>query len=404
LEKYESILGWMLTQLPMYQKKGAQAYRPDLSRMEKFCNHLQQPQKKFKSIHIAGTNGKGSTAHMMASILQQHGYKVGLYTSPHLKDFRERIKINGALIEKDFVVDFVERLRSYLEDHKLSFFEMTVGLAFSYFSKRDLDIAVIEVGMGGRLDGTNLIMPELSVITNIGMDHTQFLGNSLQAIAGEKAGIIKSRAPVVIGTTQVETQAVFREKAKALKAPIIFADQTEAMEYESDLKGNYQRHNIQTALVGLQHLKGFELHPKTIEKGLMNVVDNTGLKGRWQVMGDAPMIVADVAHNKEGLQYILPQIESHSYRQLHLVMGFVNDKAVDEILRLFPQNAQYYFSAPQIPRALAVADLEPMVKRLGIPYQIFPSVESAFLAAQGQAHADDFIFVGGSTFVVAEIL
>lgn len=394
----------MLSQLPMYQKKGAQAYRPDLSRMEDFLNYLSQPQDQIKTIHVAGTNGKGSTTHMMASVLQQHGLRVGLYTSPHLKDFRERIKINGKPIDKEFFVDFVQKHRAYFESHSLSFFEMTVGLAFSYFSKKKVNIAVIEVGMGGRLDGTNLISPELSVITNIGFDHTQFLGNSLQAIAGEKAGIIKSRTPVVIGATQVETQAVFMEKAKALKAEIIFADQMDATPFESDLKGTYQRQNIQTATVGLQHLKGFDLHPKKIEKGLMNVVANSGIQGRWQVLSDAPMIVADIAHNKEGLQYTIPQIQSHSYGQLHLVLGFVKDKAVDEILRLFPQDAQFYLSAPQIPRALSIDELERIALNFDLSHQIFTTVETAFLAAKRQAHADDFIYVGGSTFVVAEIL
>ena len=394
----------MLSQLPMYQKKGAQAYRPDLSRMEDFLNYLNQPQDQIKTIHVAGTNGKGSTTHMMASVLQQHGLRVGLYTSPHLKDFRERIKINGKPIDKVFVVDFVQKHRAYFESHSLSFFEMTVGLAFSYFSEKKVNIAVIEVGMGGRLDGTNLIFPELSVITNIGFDHTQFLGNSLQAIAGEKAGIIKSRTPVVIGATQVETQAVFMEKAKALKAEIIFADQMDATPFESDLKGTYQRQNIQTATVGLQHLKGFDLHPKKIEKGLMNVVANTGIQGRWQVLSDAPMIVADIAHNKEGLQYTIPQIQSHSYGQLHLVLGFVKDKAVDEILRLFPQDGQFYLSAPQIPRALSIEDLERIALNFDLSHQIFTTVETAFLEAIRQARADDFIYVGGSTFVVAEIL
>jgi dihydrofolate synthase/folylpolyglutamate synthase len=281
---------------------------------------------------------------------------------------------------------------------------MTVGLAFSYFSKKEVDIAVIEVGMGGRLDGTNLIQPEFCVITNIGMDHTQFLGDSLVEIAGEKAGIIKPKIPVIIGLTQVETQTVFEEKSRQLKAEIIFADQMNAIEYESDLKGTYQRQNIQTAVVGLQHLKGFDLHPEKLEKGLMNVVANTGIQGRWQVINDTPKIVADVAHNIEGLQYIIPQIESHSYRQLHLVLGFVKDKVVDEILRLFPPDAQFYLSAPQIPRALAVSDLERITQDLDLSHKIFPTVEAAFLAAKSQAHADDFIYIGGSTFVVAEIL
>jgi dihydrofolate synthase/folylpolyglutamate synthase len=394
----------MLSQLPMYQKKGADAYRPDLSRMRDFCVQLNQPHEQIKTIHIAGTNGKGSTAHLMASILQQHGYQVGLYTSPHLKDFRERIKINGKLIEKEFVVDFVKNHRIYLESHSISFFEMTVGLAFSYFSKKKVDIAVIEVGIGGRLDGTNLIKPEFCVITNIGLDHVQFLGDSLEAIAEEKAGIIKPNTPVIIGLTQIETQTVFREKALKMKAEIIFADQIEVSSYASDLKGNYQQQNIRTAMVGLRQLKSFKLYPKKIKEGLMNVIANTGLQGRWQVLNDVPKIVADVAHNKEGLEYTIAQIESHSYGQLHLVLGFVKDKAVDKILQLFSQRARFYLCAPQVPRALSIEDLDRIAADLKLNYKIFSSVGEAYSAAKNQAQSDDFIYVGGSTFVVAEIL
>ena len=394
----------MLSQLPMYQKKGADAYRPDLSRMRDFCMQLNQPHEQIKTIHIAGTNGKGSTAHLMASILQQHGYQVGLYTSPHLKDFRERIKINGKLIEKEFVVDFVKNHRIYLESHSISFFEMTVGLAFSYFSKKKVDIAVIEVGIGGRLDGTNLIKPEFCVITNIGWDHVQFLGDSLEAIAEEKAGIIKPNTPVIIGLTQIETQTVFKEKALKMKAEIIFADQIEVSSYASDLKGNYQQQNIRTAMVGLRQLKSFKLYPKKIKEGLMNVIANTGLQGRWQVLNDDPKIVADVAHNKEGLEYTIAQIESHSYGQLHLVLGFVKDKAVDKILQLFSQRARFYLCAPQVPRALSIEDLDRIAADLKLNYKIFSSVQEAYSAAKNQAQSDDFIYVGGSTFVVAEIL
>ncbi len=404
MENYESILAWMLSQLPMYQKTGAQAYKPDLSRMEDFCAYLQQPQHRIKTIHVAGTNGKGSTSHMLASVLQQHGYRVGLYTSPHLKDFRERIKINGHLIEKDYVVDFVQNHRQYFELHALSFFEMTVGLAFDYFSKKKVDIAVIEVGMGGRLDGTNLIQPEFSIITNIGMDHTQFLGDSLEAIAEEKAGIIKQQTPVIIGLTQAETQAVFIKKAAQLNADIIFADQMNVFGYDSDLKGSYQQQNIQTALVGLQSLKGFKLDEAKVKQGLRNVVFNTGLQGRWHVLNDSPKIVADVAHNKEGLAYVIPQIESHSYSQLHLVLGFVKDKAVDEILQLFPREALFYFCAPNIPRALSTEHLDSIAHKMELNYEIFPSVASAFSAAKNRLPSDGFIYVGGSTFVVAEIL
>ena len=388
----------------MYQKKGAQAYRPDLSRIEEFCDYLDNPHDQIKTIHVAGTNGKGSTAHIIASILHEHGLKVGLYTSPHLKDFRERIKINGELIEKDFVVDFVQKHRNYFELHSLSFFEMTVGLAFCYFSKKKVDIGVIEVGMGGRLDGTNLIQPEFCVITNIGLDHTQFLGKSLAEIAEEKAGIIKRNTPVIIGLTQPETQAVFQKKSSLLNAEIIFSDQSNKIEYKTDLLGNYQKQNIQTAVEGLRYLNGFDLDPAKLDLGLMKVVANTGIRGRWEVLNHAPIIVADVAHNKEGLQQTLNQIDSYSYSNLIFVLGFVKDKKVDEILSLFPNNAKYYLSAPQIQRALSIEDLEGIARDLGLQYQIFSSVETAFLAAKRQANADDFIYVGGSTFVVAEIL
>ncbi len=388
----------------MYQKKGAQAYRPDLSRIQKFCDYLDNPHDQIKTIHVAGTNGKGSTAHIIASILHEHGLKVGLYTSPHLKDFRERIKINGELIEKDFVVDFVQKHRNYFELHSLSFFEMTVGLAFCYFSKKKVDIGVIEVGMGGRLDGTNLIQPEFCVITNIGLDHTQFLGKSLAEIAEEKAGIIKRNTPVIIGLTQPETQAVFQKKSSLLNAEIIFSDQSNKIEYKTDLLGNYQKQNIQTAVEGLRYLNGFDLDPAKLDLGLMKVVANTGIRGRWEVLNHAPIIVADVAHNKEGLQQTLPQIDSYSYSNLIFVLGFVKDKKVGEILSLFPNNAKYYLSAPQIKRALPLEDLEGIAQDLGLQYQIFSSVETAFLAAKKQANADDFIYVGGSTFVVAEIL
>ena len=315
----------------MYQKKGAQAYRADLSGMQEFCDYLKKPHDQIKTIHVGGTNGKGSTAHIMASILQEHGLKVGLYTSPHLKDFRERIRINGDLIEKGFVKDFVKKHRTYLELHSLSFFEMTVGLAFCYFSNKKVDIAVIEVGMGGRLDATNLIKPEFCVITNIGFDHTQFLGQNLAEIAAEKAGIIKPNTPIIIGLTQLETKVVFQKKSNELNANIIFSDQRDTIEYATDLAGTYQKQNIQTAVEGLSHLNGFELDPRKLERGLINVVANTGIRGRWEVLNNAPVIVADVAHNKEGLEYTLSQIDSYSYNNLYLVLGFVKDKKVDEI-------------------------------------------------------------------------
>jgi dihydrofolate synthase/folylpolyglutamate synthase len=394
----------MLSQLPMYQKKGAQAYKPDLSRMRDFCQYLDQPQDKIKTIHVAGTNGKGSTAHLMASVLQQHDYRVGLYTSPHLKDFRERIKINGELIDKNFIVEFVQNHRDYFELHALSFFEMTVGLAFSYFAKKKVDIAVIEVGMGGRLDGTNLIQPELSVITNIGFDHMQFLGYTLPAIAKEKAGIIKPETPVIIGLTQAETEAVFFEKARKMASEITFADQIDPIGLGAGLKGRYQLQNIQTAVVGLRYLKGFDINDKKLKEGLMNVVSNTGIQGRWQVLNDNPKIVADVAHNKEGLDYVIPQIKAENYDQLHLVLGFVNDKAVEQLLRLFPADALFYFAAPDIPRAFPVIALEKIAKKMNLNFKTFSSVSEALSNAQSIAGTEDFIYVGGSTFVVADVI
>ena len=385
----------------MYQQKGKQAYRPDLSRMEAFCSHLNSPEKKIKTIHIAGTNGKGSTAHMIASVLQEAGYRVGLYTSPHLRDFRERIKINGAFIEKKYIVKFIQNNLNYFDLTSLSFFEMTVGLAFSYFFDKKVDYAVIEVGMGGRLDGTNLILPELSIITNIGFDHTQFLGNTLPEIANEKAGIIKPKTPLIIGETHEKTKEVFIERAKMLNSQIIFADQQKFVGFSSDLKGSYQKKNIQTASIALLRLK---IDPKIINSGLMKVIPNTGIQGRWQILANNPLTIADVAHNQEGLDYVIPQIKSQSYNKLHLVLGFVKDKVAEKLLRLFPENAIFYFAAPNIPRALPIADLEKVSNNLNLNFKTFPTVAQAMSKAQLMAGSDDLIYVGGSTFVVAEIL
>ena len=391
----------MLSQLPMYQQKGKQAYRPDLSRMEAFCSHLNSPEKKIKTIHIAGTNGKGSTAHMIASVLQEAGYRVGLYTSPHLRDFRERIKINGAFIEKQYIVKFIQNNLNYFDLTSLSFFEMTVGLAFSYFFDKKVDYTVVEVGMGGRLDGTNLILPELSIITNIGFDHTQFLGNTLPEIANEKAGIIKPKTPLIIGETHEKTKEVFIKRAKMLNSQIIFADQQKFVGFSSDLKGSYQKKNIQTASIALLRLK---IDPKIIKSGLMKVISNTGIQGRWQILANNPLTIADVAHNQEGLDYIIPQIKSQSYNKLHLVLGFVKDKVAEKLLRLFPENAIFYFAAPNIPRALPIADLEKVANNLNLNFKTYPTVAQAMSKAQLMAGSDDLIYVGGSTFVVAEIL
>jgi dihydrofolate synthase/folylpolyglutamate synthase len=388
----------------MYQQKGAVAYRPDLSRMQDFCDYLGNPEKKIKSVHVAGTNGKGSTSHMIASVLQESGFKVGLYTSPHLKDFRERIKINGSLISKEYIVDFVSKHKPYFFDHSLSFFEMTVGLAFCYFEESQVDVAVVEVGMGGRLDGTNLLTPEVSVITNIGFDHMQFLGNNLAEIAAEKAGIIKEGISVVIGETHPETKAVFEKVAKQLNAPISFADQEQIENHESDLKGSYQFNNIKTAVIALETLKSFEIKTYKIRQGLSKVILNTGLQGRWQVLGDAPKVIADVAHNKEGLKYVIPQISTTPHENLHLVLGFVNDKSVAEILSLFPTTAYYYLTQPEVPRAFPLENLALIATNLKLNFQSYYSVKEALFNAKANAKPEDLIYVGGSTFVVAEIL
>ena len=388
----------------MYQQKGAVAYRPDLSRMQDFCDYLGSPEKKIKSVHVAGTNGKGSTSHMIASVLQESGFKVGLYTSPHLKDFRERIKINGSLISKEYIVDFVSKHKPYFLDHSLSFFEMTVGLAFCYFEESQVDVAVVEVGMGGRLDGTNLLTPEVSVITNIGFDHMQFLGNNLAEIAAEKAGIIKEGISVVIGETHPETKAVFEKVAKQLNAPISFADQEQIENHESDLKGSYQLNNIKTAVIALETLKSFEIKTDKIRQGLSKVFLNTGLQGRWQVLGDAPKVIADVAHNKEGLKYVIPQISTTPHENLHLVLGFVNDKSVAEILSLFPTTAYYYLTQPEVPRAFPLENLALIATNLKLNFQSYYSVKEALFNAKANAKPEDLIYVGGSTFVVAEIL
>lgn len=404
MENYEAILSWLFSQLPMYQQKGAVAYRPDLSRMQDFCDYLENPEKKIKSVHVAGTNGKGSTSHMIASVLQESGFKVGLYTSPHLKDFRERIKINGSLISKEYIVDFVSKHKPYFLDHSLSFFEMTVGLAFCYFEESQVDVAVVEVGMGGRLDGTNLLTPEVSVITNIGLDHMQFLGNNLAEIAAEKAGIIKEGISVVIGETHPETKAVFEKVAKQLNAPISFADQEQIENHESDLKGSYQFNNIKTAVIALETLKSFEIKTDKIRQGLSKVILNTGLQGRWQVLGDAPKVIADVAHNKEGLKYVIPQISTTPHENLHLVLGFVNDKSVAEILSLFPTTAYYYLTQPEVPRAFPLENLALIATNLKLNFQSYYSVKEALFNAKANAKPEDLIYVGGSTFVVAEIL
>lgn len=404
---YSETLDWMFGQLPMYQKQGASAYKENLTNTILLANHLNNPEKEIKTIHVAGTNGKGSTSHFLASILQEAGYKTGLYTSPHLKDFRERIKINGEDISEDFVVDFIGSNKSFFEENQLSFFEMTVGLAFDYFRQEKVDIAIIEVGLGGRLDSTNIISPLLSVITNIGLDHVQFLGNTIEKIAYEKAGIIKPNTPVVIGEYTSETKPVFENKAKETQSEIFFASELIQETYPSILLGDYQVQNKKTVLQAIRVLQSqneFEISEENIKNGFWNVVKNTGLQGRWQQLGTNPKIICDTAHNKHGLEIVMKQLQREEFNALHFVLGVVNDKDLDDVLPLLPKNANYYFCKPNIPRGLEAPILEEKATTFGLNGKAFNSVTEAYKEAKKNASENDLIYVGGSTFVVAEIL
>ncbi|MGY8909874.1 MAG: bifunctional folylpolyglutamate synthase/dihydrofolate synthase [Flavobacteriales bacterium] len=400
---YQETLNWMFNQLPMYQNIGKTAFKKDLTNILAFAEELGSPEKKFKSIHVGGTNGKGSTSHMLASVLQEAGYKVGLYTSPHLKSFTERIRLNGVEIPKEKVTCFIHKHKEFLENQKLSFFEMTVGLAFDYFADKNVDIAIIEVGLGGRLDSTNIITPEVSVITNIGLDHTQFLGETLPEIAFEKAGIIKNNIPVIIGEKQAEVVAVFKKKAEACHSEIFFASDDQHP-YKTDLLGDYQKSNTKTAVAAIQQLKGFQVSKEDIKNGLLNVVKNTNLKGRWQILQEHPKVIADTAHNKEGLEIVLQQLKKEKYNQLHIVLGVVSDKKLEEVFPLFPKSATYYFCKPDIPRGMSEKILKEAAYKYHLTGDSFDSVNQAFETAKGSAGKEDVVYVGGSTFVVAEIL
>lgn len=401
---YTETLEWLFKQLPVYQKIGKAAYKADLSNIIVLTDYLGDPHKGFKSIHVGGTNGKGSSSHMLASVLQEAGYKVGLYTSPHLKDFRERIKINGTMISEDNVVSFVEKHKSFFVENSLSFFEMSVGIAFDYFAVEKVDIAIIEVGLGGRLDATNIITPEVSLITNIGIDHTAFLGNDLKSIAFEKAGIIKNNTPIVISETQAEIQNIFIEKAALVDAQLFFADQVSGMDYQTDLLGSYQQRNIRGVVGVLNQLNGFVVDDTVIKRGLKNVVKNTGLLGRWQILQSEPKIICDTAHNAEGLALTMNQLEQEDASQLHIVFGVVSDKDLDSILPLLPVSAHYYFCSPNIFRAMDTRELYEASKHYGLNGEEYSSVNEALSSAKANAISTDVIYVGGSTFVVAEIL
>lgn len=426
---YEDTLKWMFNKLPMYQRIGGAAYKADLNNTILLLDHLNHPEKQFKTIHVAGTNGKGSVSHMLASILAECGYKTGLYTSPHLRDFRERIRINGQMISQESVMDFINCHVSKFDEMDLSFFEMTVGMAFQYFADEKVDVAIIETGMGGRLDSTNVIQPLLSVITNISLDHTQYLGTTLEAIAAEKAGIIKQGVPVVIGQTQAETTAVFENKALEMNAPIVFADrvfdanklqtsdkqiqsfdvwknsQLYFEELELPLLGTYQQKNLVTVVCAADMLKvHFNLDDKDIRYGLEAVVRNTGLSGRWQVVSRNPLAIADTAHNVDGIREVVFQIRLMQFNQLHFVLGMVNDKSIEAMLQMLPRHAIYYFCKADIPRGLAAEELANQAFEIGLRGRVYDSVRSAYFSALNAARPDDLVFVGGSTFVVAEIV
>ena len=425
---YQQALDYLFTQLPMFSKLGSKAYKADLSNTILLCNKLHNPQLQFPTVHVAGTNGKGSVSHTLAAILQTAGYKTGLYTSPHLKDFRERIKINGVMCSKDFVVQFTNTMSNFIEQHHPSFFEITVAMAFEYFAQEKVDIAIIETGLGGRLDSTNIITPQLSVITNISLDHIQILGETLEQIAYEKAGIIKQNTPVVIGETLPETKNVFEQKANAVNAPIVFAEQENRIinffynhelltieiennfnkqrtKYNLDLTGIYQTKNIITVLSAVHQLQknGWKINEEHLHQALQNVKKITGLQGRWQLLQTNPTTIADVAHNEAGIKQVLHQLKNISYKHLHIVIGMVKDKDVNKVLDLLPQQATYYFTQAQIPRALPVEELQKLANTKNLMGNNFENVNRAIDAAKNSAQKNDLILVIGSVFLIGEI-
>ena len=426
---YAKTLDFLYSKLPMFTRVGAVALKKDIHNTVELCAAIDNPQNKFKSIHVGGTNGKGSTSHMLAAIFQKAGYKTGLYTSPHLKDFRERIRINGKMVPKSFVRDFVKSQKQTIKEIEPSFFEVTVAMAFDFFAKEKVDIAIIEVGLGGRLDSTNIITPELSVITNISLDHTNILGDTLQEIAFEKAGIIKNSIPVIIGEQQAKSSTVFLKTAKTNQAEIIFAESALTInkvikknnklkfnifkneelifkDLKADLTGTYQLKNIKTVIQSVLTLreKGFKIPDEAIYKALKNVKKITGLQGRWQTLSKKPLVICDTGHNKAGLTEVLKNIANTPHQNLHIVMGMVKDKDIDGVLALLPQKASYYFCAPALERALPAPDLAQKAGKFNLNGQIYKSVKSALRQAKENAKSNDLIFVGGSTFVVAEIL
>ncbi|MBQ1759164.1 MAG: bifunctional folylpolyglutamate synthase/dihydrofolate synthase [Prevotella sp.] len=403
---YQETIQYLYNSTPVFEHVGASAYKEGLSNSWALDEHFNHPHTKFKTIHVAGTNGKGSCSHTIAAILQAEGYRVGLFTSPHLVDFRERIKVNGDCISQEYVMDFVENERSFFEPLHPSFFELTTAMAFKYFADSHVDIAVIEVGLGGRLDCTNIITPILSVITNISFDHTQFLGDTLEKIAMEKAGIIKRDIPIVIGETTPETRNVFIQKAKEMNAPIFFAEEYNnpiANELDFELKGSYQLKNKQTILCAVNHLP-LSISPSSIKEGLSHVVELTGLMGRWQTIRERPTVICDTGHNVGGWQYLSQQIKSQPCKNLHIVFGMVDDKDIDTVMNMLPTKATYYFTQAQTKRAIPANIVKEKGKEHHLKGYVFPQVADAYKAALHHANEDDFIFVGGSSYIVADFL
>lgn len=421
---YQETIEYLFNSTPVFEKVGAKAYKPGLQTTETLDKHFGHPHRQFKSIHVAGTNGKGSCSHTLAAILQSEGYKVGLFTSPHLVDFRERIRVNGECISEQYIIDFVEKERRFFEPLHPSFFELTTALAFKYFAEQKVDIAIIEVGLGGRLDSTNIITPILSIITNISKDHTQFLGNTLADIAGEKAGIIKPGVPVIIGEDLPETRPVFQQKAQKENSPIIFAqdeNQQEVqkaehingkMEYTTrtwgkltgELCGDYQAKNMNTILNAVKYLTLIKNKGTSIKYGISHVTELTGLMGRWQKIQDKPLVICDTGHNVGGWQYLAPQIKAQACRQLRIVFGMVDDKDVTTVMKMLPNDAIYYWTQATTKRAIKVEKIAELGTSLGLNGNVYPSVNKAFKAAQADAAEDDFIFVGGSSYIVADFL
>ena len=407
MSKYDQYTDYLFSQVPMFQNVGSNAYKEGLENTHILDEHFGHPHTQFRTIHVAGTNGKGSCSHTIASVLQEAGYKVGLFTSPHLTDFRERIRVNGTMIPEQYVMDFIDNERDFFEPLHPTFFELTTALAFKYFAEQKVDVAVIEVGLGGRLDCTNIITPDISIITNISFDHVQYLGDTLAKIAGEKAGIIKHGVPVIIGEKHPETTPVFTEKAKREQAPLYFAeDYKPNKDYQYELKGLYQSKNLQTSLCAIDQLirNGYHITEENIQNGLLHVTHHTGLRGRWQIVRHSPTVICDTGHNVGGIKYIAQQLKEQKCQELRIVFGMVSDKDVNSVLELMPQNAKYYFCQASVKRAMPHQQLKRLAKQHNLQGNSYKTVENAYKKALSQSNPNDCIFVGGSTFVFADFL